>query len=87
MAGFAYDSTGQVNDFEYPIQPTLEELSAIMKHNAKLWNNLLWISRGATLELDRCFHHHINFNSAGNVSPRMGHIGPAIMISDNQSQS
>jgi hypothetical protein len=36
MVGFVDDSTGQVNDFDNPIQPTPKELSEIMKDDAKL---------------------------------------------------
>ncbi len=70
MVGFVDDSTGQVNDFENPIQPNPAELSAFMQHDAKLWNDLLWIS-GGLLELDKCSYHHLHFdfNADGNASP------------------
>ena len=67
---------------------TPEELSEIMKHDAKLWNDLLWIS-GGLLELDKCSYHHIHFDfdNDGNASPRLGHVGPPITIPDNQSHA
>jgi hypothetical protein len=73
IVGFVDDSTGQVNDFENPIQPNPEELSAFMQHGAKLWNNLLWMSVGL-LELSKCSYHylHFDFNAGGNASPRLG---------------
>jgi hypothetical protein len=88
MVGFVDDSTGQVNDFDNPIQPTPKELSEIMKHEAKLWNDLLWIS-GGLLELDKCSYHHIHFDFDvdGNASLRLGHVGPPITIPDNQSHA
>jgi hypothetical protein len=89
MVGFVDNSTGQVNDFDNPIQPTPKELcSEIMKHNAKLWNDLLWIS-GGLLELDKCSYHHIHFDFDvdGNASLRLGHVGPPITIPDNQSHA
>jgi hypothetical protein len=46
MIGLGNGSTGQVNNFENPTQPTPEELSVIMKLDAKLWNDLFWISGG-----------------------------------------
>jgi hypothetical protein len=83
MVGFVDDSTGQVKNFDNPIQPTPKEL-----YDAKLWNGLLWIS-GGLLELDKCSYHHIHFDFDvdGNASLRLGHLDPPITIPDNQSQA
>jgi hypothetical protein len=51
MIGFVDDSTGQVDSFRDTTQPTPEFLRAIMKLDAQLWNNLLWLSGGRTGEM------------------------------------
>ena len=56
MLGFVDDTKSQVNDFNADHQPPSTELLTKMKHSAQLWNNLLWISRGA-LEHSKCTYH------------------------------
>jgi hypothetical protein len=59
-----------------------------MRHDAKLWNDLLWIS-GGLLELSKCSYHHIRFDfyTDGNATPSLGPIGPPITIPDNQTNA
>jgi hypothetical protein len=88
MVGFIDDSTGQINDFKSHAQPTPEELSEFMRHDAKLWNDLLWIS-GGLLELSKCSYHHIHFDfdTYCNATPRLGPMWPPINILDNQTNA
>jgi hypothetical protein len=85
MVGFVNDSTRQVNNLKNPIQPTPVTLTEYMHHDAKLWNDLLWIL-GGLLELDKCSYHHIHFDfdSDGNVKPWLGPVGHLTTIPDNQ---
>jgi hypothetical protein len=52
MVGFVDDSTGQVNHFAANIQPTPDALAELMKIDAQLWSDLLWVS-GGRLELPK----------------------------------
>ena len=61
MMGFVYDNTGQVNDFVSNEQPHPDALREIMKHDAQLWSDLLWLS-GGLLELNKCFFHQVHFD-------------------------
>jgi hypothetical protein len=83
MVRFIDDSTGQVNDFLANMQPTPEQLTTIMQHNAQLWSNLLWIS-GGLLELSKCSYHHIHFDfgPTGKLSMRGGRVAQQSMLSD-----
>jgi hypothetical protein len=86
MVGFVDDSTGQVNQFLAHEQPTPSQLATIMKNDAQLWSNLLWLS-GGLLELPKCSYHHIHFDfdPSGKPSMRGGHVTDQIMLSDIQT--
>jgi hypothetical protein len=86
MVGFVDDSTGQVNQFLAHEQPTPSQLATIMKNDAQLWSNLLWLS-GGLLELPKCSYHHIHFDfdPSGKPSMRGGHVTNQIMLSDIQT--
>ena len=70
MVGFVDDSTGQVNDFQSNSQPSPEFLRQIMKLDAQLWSDLLWLS-GGLLELGKCSFHQIHFDFEKDGRPMM----------------
>jgi hypothetical protein len=70
MIGFVDDSTGQVNDFLANEQPTPAALARLMKIDAQLWSDLLWIS-GGLLELPKCSYHQIHFDFLPSGRPYM----------------
>lgn len=83
MIGFVDDSTGQVNDFKATEQPTPEFLREIMRHDAQLWSDLLWVS-GGLLELNKCSFHQLHFDFASDGTPcmRAGTYGNPLEIPD-----
>jgi hypothetical protein len=83
MVGFVDDSTGQVNEFALNSQPTPEFLRTIMKHDAQLWSDLLWLS-GGLLELNKCSFHqiHFDFDSDGRPMMRAGTYGDPLQVHD-----
>jgi hypothetical protein len=83
MVGFVDDSTGQVNHFEANEQPSPNELAELMKIDAQLWSDLLWVS-GGRLELPKCSYHQIHFDFLSDGTPNMrpGKVTEQIMISD-----
>jgi hypothetical protein len=83
MVGFVDDSTGQVNTFESNEQPTPELLAALMKIDAQLWSDLLWVS-GGRLELPKCSYHQIHFDflSDGQPQMRLGNVTEQILLQD-----
>jgi hypothetical protein len=84
MIGFVDDSTGQVNSFCTPAQPTPEDLRDIMKHDAQLWSDLLWVS-GGLLELGKCSFHQIHFDFEPDGTPTMrgGIYGEPLQVHDS----
>jgi hypothetical protein len=86
MIGFVDDSTGQVNDFLSNTQPDPETLAQIMKIDAQLWSDLLWIS-GGSLELPKCSYHqvHFDFLPTGRPIMRPGQVTNQIYLSDAQT--
>lgn len=82
MVGFVDDSTGGVNKFCAIIQPNPEELLGLMRADAQLWNDLLWVSAGA-LELPKCSYHvvHYNFTNEGAPVLQGGQVGPDLVLS------
>ena len=83
MLGFVDDSTGQVNSFLSDTQPTPAFLREIMKLDAQLWSDLLWIS-GGLLELGKCSFHQVHFNFAPDGTPEMrgGVYGLPLTVKD-----
>ena len=66
LVAFVDNVLGRINAFRSPSNPDLQDLIALMQHNAQLWNDLLW-STGGALELANCQTHLIwcNFCSDG----------------------
>jgi hypothetical protein len=83
MIGFVDNSTGQVNDFTATEQPTPEFLREIMRFDAQLWSDLLWVS-GGLLELNKCSFHQLHFDFDPDGTPRMraGTYGNPLEIHD-----
>ena len=81
MIGFVDDSTGQVNDFNSDIQPHPSVLINRMRHDAQLWNDLLWSSGGA-LELPKCTYQVIHWQFTADGSPVLqgGQVGEPILL-------
>ena len=81
MIGFVDDSTGQVNVFSENVQPPPTVIIQRMKHDAQLWNDLLWVS-GGDLELPKCSYHVIHYQFAKNGTPSLqgGQVGEAMII-------
>jgi hypothetical protein len=86
MIGFVDDSTGQVNYFTDNSQPTPEFLANLMRTDAQVWSDLLWIS-GGLLELPKCSYHHVHFDFSPDGKPamRLGLVAPQINITDNST--
>jgi hypothetical protein len=83
MVGFVDDSTRQVNEFALNTQPTPKFLRQVMKLDAQLWSDLLWLS-GGLLELGKCSFHQIHFDFKQDGSPTMrgGIYGEPLQIHD-----
>jgi hypothetical protein len=83
MIGFVDDSTGQVNSFRDTHQPTPEFLREIMRHDAQLWSDLLWVS-GGLLELSKCSFHQVHFDFLPDGTPMMraGIYGDPLLVHD-----
>jgi hypothetical protein len=88
MIGFVDDSTGQVNDFLSHEQPTPEALARLMKIDAQIWSDLLWIS-GGLLELPKCSYHQIHFDFLPSGQPvmRAGQVTNEITLTNITSQN
>jgi hypothetical protein len=86
MIGFVDDSTGQVNSFRDTHQPTPEFLREIMKLDAQLWSDLLWLS-GGLLELGKCSFHQVHFDFAPDGTPlmRAGTFGDPLQVHDEST--
>ena len=82
MVGFVDDSTGQVNQFTQNVQPSPESLLSIMRKDAQLWNDLLWVS-GGDLELPKCSYHllHYMFTADGAPILQGGQVGSDLILS------
>jgi hypothetical protein len=63
MVGFVDDSTGHVNKFNDDVQPHPDALAEIMRLDAQLWSNLLWLS-GGLLELPKCLYIIISISNS-----------------------
>ena len=70
MTGFVDDSTGQTNCFFDEQQPSPPDLQEKARHDAQLWNDLLWTSGGA-LELPKCSYHAVHWEFSGYGSEYM----------------
>jgi hypothetical protein len=84
MIGFVDDSTGQVNSLTSNKQPHPDTLRDVMKYDAQLWSDLLWLS-GGLLELDKCSFHQVHYNFAPGGTPimRPGIYGNPLAVKDS----
>ena len=66
MVGFVDDNNGQANLFHRNEPPSAAELVEVMRRDAQLWNDLVWVTGGA-LEPKKSSYHHIRytFNPSG----------------------
>lgn len=88
MIGFVDNSTGQTNDFASNSQPTPEHLLALLRHDAQLWNDLLYTSGGA-LELPKCSYQYLHwiFTHKGAPILQPGRIGSELILKSGDRSS
>lgn len=88
MVGFVDDATGSCNDFLPNTQATLARLFEYMRHDAQLWNDLLYCS-GGKLELAKCSFHllHFDFLPNGRPIPVIDQYNGKIQIRDAETNT
>eukprot|EP00957_Ditylum_brightwellii_P107844 8226480-Ditylum_brightwellii.AAC.1 len=67
MVDFVDNSTGQVNIFIQE-STTPEYILQLMRHDAQLWNDLLWVS-DSLLELEKCSYHLLHWKFEASRRP------------------
>ena len=86
MIGFVDDAASHVAATTHDMD--IDELTSRMKHDAQLWNDLLWTS-SRDIEKPKCLFHvtHCDFTMTGAPIPKPGRFGKKTQMQPGDRQS